>query len=259
MSVLSEWLQINRLSLNVGKTRYMIFRNTQRNMKKYELLQLKLEGEPIKSTATFNFLGLQINELLNWNDHTTYLHSKISPVIGMIGRLKHLLPTNILKMIYNSLILSRYHYANIVWGDNPGSLIKLNKKAVRLLVDAGINTHSNPIEKKLNLLSLPDVHQVKLLCFFKKLMDNKLPNYLSAMFTVNINTNLPMNTKLPRTTKFRNTLRYKLPLYLENAPPNILEGVEKISYNTFKDNAKKYIIERYASLCTKMGCRACHA
>ena len=50
-------------------------------------------------------------------------------------------------MIYNSLILSRLHYGNILWGNNPGSLIRLNKRALRAIVNAGINTHTNPIEK----------------------------------------------------------------------------------------------------------------
>ena len=257
LSLLNEWLQINRLSLNVDKTKYIIFRKSQRNMKKYDLLHLKLNGEPIKCTHTFNFLGLQINELLNWNDHITYLHSKISPVVGMIGRLKHLLPTHILKMIYNSLILSRFHYVNIVWGDNPGSLIKLNKKAVRLLVDAGINTHTNPIVKKLNLLTLPDIHQVKLLCFYKKLTDKKIPSYLSSMFIVN-NDNMLNIPKPPCTAKFRNTLRFNLPLYLDTAPPYLIEAVINTSYVTYKNKAKKYIIDHYTSLCTKIGCLACH-
>ena len=71
-------------------------------------------------------------------------------VVGLLNRsrLKHQLPTGILKMIYNSLILPRLHYGNILWGNIPGSLIRLNKRALRAIVNAGINTHTNPIEKK---------------------------------------------------------------------------------------------------------------
>ena len=58
-------------------------------------------------------------------------------------------------MIYNSLILSRLHYGNILWGGNPGSLIRLNKRALRAIVDAGSNTHTNPIEKKIKLTQYP--------------------------------------------------------------------------------------------------------
>ena len=147
LSKINEWLEINKLSINVDKTKYMIFHNRQRKLDMYDQLKLSINNLPIKRTKTFNFLGIVINEFLTWNDHFTYISQKINPVVGLINRLKHQLPTVILKMIYNSLILSRLHYGNILWGNNPGSLIRLNKRALRAIVNAGINTHTNPIEK----------------------------------------------------------------------------------------------------------------
>ena len=85
-------------------------------------------------------------------------------------------------MIYNSLILSRLHYGNILWGSRPASLIRLNKKALRAIANVGYNAHTNPIEKSLKLLSLPDIHQMKLLCLYKKHIENKLPKHLALMF-----------------------------------------------------------------------------
>jgi hypothetical protein len=41
----NEWLKINYLSLNVSKNKYMIFHNRQRNFKKYDQLELKLDNE----------------------------------------------------------------------------------------------------------------------------------------------------------------------------------------------------------------------
>jgi len=179
---INDWLEINKLSINVDKTKYMIFHNRQRNIDMYDNLKLKINNLPIKRTKTFNFLGIMINEHLTWNDHIPYTSQKITPVVGLLNRLKHQQPTNILKMIYNSLILSRLHYGNILWGASPGSLIRLNKRALRAIVDAGCNTHTNPIEKRLNLLSLPDLHQTKLLCLYKNILDNKTPHNITQMF-----------------------------------------------------------------------------
>ena len=88
-----------------------------------------------------------INENLNWNDHITFISNKINPVVGLLNRLKNQLPTHILKMIYNSLILSRLHYGNIIWGHHPGSLIRLNKKALRAMANTGSNAHSNVMKR----------------------------------------------------------------------------------------------------------------
>ncbi len=113
LSKINEWLKINKLSLNVGKTKYMIFHNRQRNIDNYTNLTLQLNGQSIQRASSFNFLGIVVNEFLTWSDHISYISQKINPVVGLLNRLKHQLPTRILKMIYNTLILSRLHYGNI--------------------------------------------------------------------------------------------------------------------------------------------------
>ena len=94
----------------------------------FDDLKLKLNGQVINRVKSFNFLGIILNEHLTWTDHIAHISHKINPAIALISRLKNELPSNILKMIYNSLILSRLHYGNILWGRNPGSLIRLQKK-----------------------------------------------------------------------------------------------------------------------------------
>ena len=255
LSNINEWLEINKLSLNVGKTKYMIFHNRQRKIDNYTNLTLKINGQPIERTSSFNFLGIVINEFLTWTNHISYISQKINPVVGLLNRLKHQLPTRILKMIYNSLILSRLHYGNILWGGNPGSLLKLNKRALRAIVDAGINTHTSPICKKLKLLSLPDIHQMKLLCLYKQYVDSKLPANIHNILA-NIDTHdLPED---PRTNAYMSTIRYELPRYLQTAPPEIMYNASNSCYKSFKWKAKTYLIDRYTSLCTSIGCMTCH-
>ena len=257
LSKINEWLEINKLSINVDKTKYMIFHNKQRNIDAYENLELEINNLPIKRTKTFNFLGIIINENLTWNDHITYISQKITPVVGLLNRLKHQLPTHILKMIYNSLILSRLHYGNILWGANPGSLLKLNKRAIRAIVNAGSNIHANPIEKKLNLLSLPDVHQLKLLTLYKKIIDRKCPRNIQKMFdTITIKTD--KEPQGSRTKHYKDSPRFELTEYLSTAPEELITEAKGVNFFTFKKNVKAYIIERYSSLCTKVGCKACH-
>ena len=173
----------------------------------------------------------------------------------MLHRLKHQLPIKILKMIYNSLILSRLHYGNIIWGGQPASLIKLNKKALRAIANVGCNVHTNPIEKRLKLLSVPDIHQLKLFCLYKKLTDQKLPNYIAKMFE---NMSLDTDPNFPKSVKYRNTIRFALPTFLQTAPSVLLIKSQSISYCYFKFKVKEHILERYSSLCTVVGCRSCH-
>ena len=55
-----EWLKVNRLSLNVSKTKYMIFHHRQRKFD--ELIpDIRINDSPIERVTDFNFLGIQID------------------------------------------------------------------------------------------------------------------------------------------------------------------------------------------------------
>ena len=119
-----EWLNTNKLSLNVKKTKFMIFHYRQR--KKDNLIpNLKINSEPIERVTEFNFLGLTIDEHLNWSPHIQKVSNKISRTLGIMNRLKRFLPTNALRLIYNSLILPYFQYSILTWGFKVGRLEKL--------------------------------------------------------------------------------------------------------------------------------------
>ena len=81
-------------------------------------LRLKIAGSNIEFIDNFNFLGITINKHLNWTKHMDILSVKIAKTVGILNTLKHVLPIkfNILKMIYNSLILCHLNYGILLWG-----------------------------------------------------------------------------------------------------------------------------------------------
>ena len=62
-----EWLNVNRLSLNGSKTN-MIFHHRQRKIDEF-IPDIRINDSPIERVTDFNFLGLQIDQHLNWNAH----------------------------------------------------------------------------------------------------------------------------------------------------------------------------------------------
>ena len=68
------WLSANKLTLNVNKSKYMLFskhENTQ-----LPKLNLQVNNSNIHSTSEFNFLGLHINLKLNWDTHVNVIGNK---------------------------------------------------------------------------------------------------------------------------------------------------------------------------------------
>ena len=53
---INEWLKINKLSLNIAKSKYMTFQRTNKNV---QMLTLKIDNINIEQVKEFNFLGLE--------------------------------------------------------------------------------------------------------------------------------------------------------------------------------------------------------
>ena len=145
-----EWLNTNKLSLNVKKTKFMIFHYRQRKIDNL-IPNLKTNSEQIERVTEFNFLGLTIDEHLDWSPDIQKVSNKISRTLGIMNRLKRFLPTNILRLIYNSLILPYFQYSILTRGFKVGRLEKLQKRAVRIITNSSYNAHTDPLFKKVNL------------------------------------------------------------------------------------------------------------
>ena len=100
LSHVHEWLLINKLSVNVSKTKFMIFHHQQRRIDTLIPDLKKLDSEPIKHVSEFNFLGLTLDEHLSWKPHVQKVGNKTSRTIGILRRLKNIVPISVLRTLY---------------------------------------------------------------------------------------------------------------------------------------------------------------
>ena len=140
--------------------------------------------------------------------------------IGILNRLKYILPTDIEIMMYNSLILSHINYGILMWGYHSCRLYKLQKRAMRTITLAPYNAHSEPLFRSLNILKISDIFTLFQLKFYHKLINNKLPSYFTNMqFEQNqnihrYNTRGRININLPKINHSfaKRCIRYSLPI-----------------------------------------------
>ena len=63
---ISQWLGANKLSLNVAKTKFMVFHASKKSVIYPEL---QINSNNIECVTQFNFLGLTLESNLSWNKH----------------------------------------------------------------------------------------------------------------------------------------------------------------------------------------------
>ena len=89
----------------------------------------------------YRYLGVYLDDSLSWSAHIDYTSNKISKTNGMLQRLKHILPIQILTTLYNSLINPYLHYCILTWGTNYERFLILQKRVVRIITNSHFLAH----------------------------------------------------------------------------------------------------------------------
>ena len=262
LGIINNWFKLNKLSLNSEKTKAMAFHTKQKRIKTPKIM---IENNYIEFVKEFNYLGIIFDSNLSWKAHTTHIVKKIARTNGIMSKLKNTLPQNILLLLYNSLILPYLNYGILVWGSCLQRLIKMQKKSVRIIKKAKYNAHTEPIFKSLQILKVTDILKINEYKFVYKFNNQQLPNNFSDnMFIANseihnYNTRHASQLRLPRCKHnfVKNSIRFRLPKIINDAPFDIISKVHTHSFQGFNKYIKRYIIEKYNSLCNIAHCYIC--
>ena len=131
---ISQWLLANKLSLNVKKTHYMVF---TKKMVARNVITIKMNGQAINEVNKTEFLGVIIDNKINWKDHIKYIAGKVSQGVGMMIKARQYLRKEGLLSLYHTLIYPYFTYCNLIWASTYVSklskLIRLQNAVLRIM------------------------------------------------------------------------------------------------------------------------------
>ena len=151
MKNLSNWLNANKISLNVSKTELIIFKP---RMKKVDFdFKLKLNGKIIHPTKYVKYLVLKLMRDL------CYVAIKLNRDNAMLCKVREFVNGRALKLIYHAIFDCHLNYVNTVWSQSKNSLnhlFLLQKKVLRIISFECRNAHSNPLFYRNEIVKLHD-------------------------------------------------------------------------------------------------------
>ena len=134
-SILPIWFKAKKLSLNLKKTKFMVFKPRQK--RSICNIQISIDNQNIVEVKETNFLGVILDENLNWKSEISHVASKVAKSIGIISRCSFFLPKTSLRMLYYSLIYPYFYYCNTGWAStnktNLRGLVILQKRIIRII------------------------------------------------------------------------------------------------------------------------------
>ena len=186
LQAIQEWLNCDKLSLNVLKTHYMIF--LPRN-KIVNDIEIKIYGTRIQRVYVTKFLGVQIDAHLTWKSHIDYTCSKLSKCVGILAKARKKLSKSSLINLYYSFAYPYLIYCNHVWGHNyTTSLEKLHlvqKKLVRIVTCSPFRAHTEPLIVANRILNVYDISAYVTGTLMYEYMCGDAPSSLHDFFQTN--------------------------------------------------------------------------
>ena len=176
---LANWFRINKMAVNVSKTKYIIFKpkgvkininsnlgvvydeneiGMPKNETKITPLVRIYNENPDISNRTYKLLGLYLDEHLSFDYHCDHVRSKIAQSNFIINRAKHFLPRKSLKTLYYALIHPHLLYCLPLYSCTSAKNIKklelIQKKSIRTITNSSYTAHTAPLFNELKIMPL---------------------------------------------------------------------------------------------------------
>ena len=124
MNNMNDWFLTNKLTLNINKSSCVLFKKNKQKIS----LSIKINNNPIPQRSHVKFLGVWLDENLDWNYHCNATLNKIKRNTYLLRMGQNCLTLHALKLIFYSHIQSHVQYGLLVWGNECSSKSKKHCK-----------------------------------------------------------------------------------------------------------------------------------
>ena len=125
----STWFETNKLTLNVDKTKFMLFSDRDIDLvslgHKLEIGNQTIEqiGKKCKEKY-FKFVGHVLDDKFSWEGHVKHICKKLASANFAINSTKHFMPLQIRKTLYHTIFESHINFGILLWGCAKSKILK---------------------------------------------------------------------------------------------------------------------------------------
>ena len=116
LNKVQSWLQANKLSLNVKKTKYSIIATQYKVAHLDHQPDVRINGHSVDRVRTHRYLGVEIDDTLTWHSQIDHIVKKVSAGLAILRRATALVPQDTLTNMNNALVVPYFDYCSPVWG-----------------------------------------------------------------------------------------------------------------------------------------------
>ena len=191
LKYITNWFYDNKLTLNTSKTSFVIFRSPRCRIGNLPD-SVTYNNITIAREKQVAYLGLILDEYLNWNTHIDDLCIKLKRLFPIFYNIRKYLNKDQILTIYFTMIYSRIKYGcttyGLCTGKNLNRLQIIQNKLLKVLLKKSFRYSTNLLHKDLSLLQVGDIIVQEILAFVFNYFKGNLPivfnNFFQHRFTI---------------------------------------------------------------------------
>ena len=180
----SVWLEVNKLSLHLGKTESILFGSSKASLNKVGNLEISCNGSEIKCTGSVKYLGAKLDQELSGNEMGLSVVKKVNKCLKFLYRNSEYCSSKERKMLCQSLCQPHFDYACNVWYRSMSKCLKLKlqtaqNKLIRYVLDYDSRHHLVHSDfAKVKYLSVEKRVEYLTICMMYKIYHHDAPSYM---------------------------------------------------------------------------------
>ena len=164
LKLLFDWLCANRLSLNISKTEFIIFKPPRAKLT--NRITLTLNRTQIFESTKIRYLGVILDNKLTWKYHIFELGKKLNRAVGMLYKLRRMnCSRQILLSLYFAIFQSHLTYGICLWGNADSSILNKiflsQKRAIRVIAGLDYRESTSEAFRELKILKVSDLFKTQ--------------------------------------------------------------------------------------------------
>ena len=132
LNCVDKWMRSNKLTVEPSKSKLIVF-NKRKNIG-----ELRFAGKKLKRVQHGKYLGIRIDDKLNFKEHISYVRSKLVKFCGSAYRLRQVLNIKQLLQYYKRYVQPVIQYGLLIYGATSRNalmpLLRLQKRYFRIIL-----------------------------------------------------------------------------------------------------------------------------
>ena len=175
---LFKWFTCNKLTVNGTKSYFTVFHTKNKDVPE-ELQGIEIDDIEIQRSYSVKYIGLLIDEKLNWDVHIDSLIKSLVKYFGIFNHIKDYVSTHLARQMYYAFVYSRINYGVEVYSSCSNKLMDKaqvdQNKLLKLLLRCHPRSSTNELHNNLGILKVYHISEISVIIFAVKCLQGDCP------------------------------------------------------------------------------------